>query len=78
MTYLLIARLRSYTSHPPEEYVWDFGDDKGLALETQQIWAVWMGVGLWQFRDWGWPGKITCIKPGAIDELDFRVVRNEL
>ncbi len=76
MRYQLVGTLRSYTSQPPEMRVWDFDQDRDLAWQVYQQWSDWMAEGLWQFRDWGWTGEITCIKPGAFIELDLRLVRD--
>lgn len=75
MRYVLIGLLRSYTEEPPEEQVWDFGDDAEQARETHQVWSEWMAAGLWSFRNWGRPGQVTWIKPGAFIELNLRVTR---
>ena len=78
MRVVLIARMKSYIQAPPEEHVWDFGQDFELAVATLIAWAAEMAVGLWQFRQWGAPGPITLIKPGGIDEIDLRVIDDRL
>jgi hypothetical protein len=74
MRYVLVGRVRNYLGREPEERTWDFDGDGELARETHQVWSEWMCQGLWDFRDWGQPGSVTCIKPGAFYELDFRVI----
>lgn len=78
MKVLLIARMKSYIQAPPEEHVWDFGQDFELAVKTLARWTVDMAEGLWQFREWGSTGSVTLIKPGGISELDLRVVGDRL
>lgn len=75
LTYSVIGRLRNHLGGPPEERVWEFGYDQDLAMKAHREWTQWMAEGLWEFRDWGWPGEISCIKPGALIELDFRISR---
>lgn len=78
MKFVLIARMKSYIQAPPEEHVWDFGQDFDLAVETLALWTADMADGLWQFRNWGRQGSIVMIKPGGIDELDLRVIGDRL
>lgn len=73
MKVVLIARMKSYTSLPAEEHVWDFGDDLDLAQQTHEMWAEDMDQYLWDFRRWGSGDSVVLIKPGGIDELDLRV-----
>lgn len=79
MRYVLVARLRSYLEgQPVEERHWDFGTDRGLADDVHLQWASNMEDGLWEFRSWGFGSDRTLLKPGAIQELDLRAIRNPL
>ncbi len=72
MRCVLVGRMRNFSGGPPEEYSWDFGGDEQAAWDTCSQWVKWMREGLWQFREWGSPGPVTLIKPGAFIEMAVR------